>query len=153
MARVESLWSYVPVSFPPEFWLTTFKDIINGEKNVLMLSIENRSPQKVTLLSVAGAIQHSESNALIKNVCPSILFTTAYSFLSKLTTTTSSALLPEGIKIQVPYTFYSECAYPLHRSLHILTYLQVQGTQSSKDFNIFKNNGLLARRLASQCLV
>ncbi|KAF8920199.1 hypothetical protein CPB85DRAFT_616851 [Mucidula mucida] len=69
-----------------------FGHVVNGEKNLLLLNIENKSDKNVTLLSMAGSIHHAESNALIKN----------------LTTAPYGITLIEGLKLQLPYTFYSE---------------------------------------------
>ncbi len=53
----------VPVSF------TECKtDVVNGEKNLILLSIENKSDRNVTLLSMSGSVHHPDTNALVKNV-------------------------------------------------------------------------------------
>ncbi|KAG6861991.1 hypothetical protein C0995_008178 [Termitomyces sp. Mi166 len=57
-----------------------FGHVVNGEKNSLLLNVENKSGHNVTLVNVAGS----------------------------LTTTKFGIILPEGVKLEVPYTFYSE---------------------------------------------
>ena len=44
-------------------------DVINGEMNKLLLSIENRTGKNVTLLSVAGEFLDPSTEQLIKAVC------------------------------------------------------------------------------------
>ena len=44
------------------------KDVVNGEKNTLTVTVENKSDRKVTLLNIAGALLHPDTNALLKNV-------------------------------------------------------------------------------------
>lgn len=43
-------------------------EIVNGEKNSLTLTVENKSDRNVTLLNVAGSLHHPDTDALIKNV-------------------------------------------------------------------------------------
>lgn len=43
-------------------------DVVNGEKNTLTVTVENKSGKNVTLLSIAGALVHPDTNALLKNV-------------------------------------------------------------------------------------
>ncbi|RDB26386.1 Increased recombination centers protein 22 [Hypsizygus marmoreus] len=69
-----------------------FGHVVNGEKNSLLISVENKSGRNVTLVSVAGSVHHSESNRLVKN----------------LTSTKFGIPLLEGVKLEVPYAFYSE---------------------------------------------
>jgi len=69
-----------------------FGHIVNGEKNTITVSVENRSDKNVSLISVGGAVYNVQNDALIKN----------------LTTFTISAPLLPSVKVQVPYTFYSE---------------------------------------------
>jgi len=69
-----------------------FGHVVNGEKNSLVLNVENKSDRNVTLVSVAGSVHQPESNRLIKN----------------LTSTKYGIPLPEGLKLEVPYSFYSE---------------------------------------------
>ncbi|KXN91680.1 Increased recombination centers protein 22-2 [Leucoagaricus sp. SymC.cos] len=79
----------VTASFPDT---NPFNQIINGEKNALTLSIENKSDRNVTLLGVSGSLHHPETDALIKN----------------LTSLNYGFPLLEGAKINIPYVFYSE---------------------------------------------
>ncbi|GLB40502.1 putative signal sequence receptor alpha chain [Lyophyllum shimeji] len=69
-----------------------FGHVVNGERNTLSLSVENKSGRNITLVNVAGSVHHPETHRLIKN----------------LTTTKYGVPLMDGIKIQVPYAFYSE---------------------------------------------
>jgi len=69
-----------------------FGHIVNGEKNKITLTIENKSDRNVTLTTIAGSFHNPDTNDVIKN---------------------ASALqygvrLIEGTKIQIPYTFHSE---------------------------------------------
>ncbi|KAJ7087319.1 hypothetical protein B0H15DRAFT_843499 [Mycena belliarum] len=79
----------VTAAFPQS---NTFGHIFNGEKNTITLTVENRSGKSATLVSVGGAVYNVQTEALIKNL-------TALKF---------SRALKQGIKLQVPYTFYSE---------------------------------------------
>jgi len=79
----------VTASFPES---NPFGHIVNGEKNQIKLLIENRSDLNVTLLSVAGAIQNANTDALIKN-------TTVMNFGVKLLS---------GVKLELAYAFHSE---------------------------------------------
>ena len=45
---------------------------MNGEKNTLMVTVENKSDRNVTLLNVAGALLHPDTNAVLKNVLGSV---------------------------------------------------------------------------------
>lgn len=69
-----------------------FGHVVNGEKNILLLSVENKSGRNVTLVSVAGSVHQPGTNRLVKN----------------LTTTKFGVPLMEGVKIEVPYAFHSE---------------------------------------------
>jgi hypothetical protein len=44
-------------------------DVVNGEKNALTITVENKSGRNVTLLNVAGALLNADTNVLLKNVC------------------------------------------------------------------------------------
>lgn len=46
---------------------------MNGEKNTLTLTLENKSDRNVTLLNVAGALLHPDTNAILKNVRGSVI--------------------------------------------------------------------------------
>jgi hypothetical protein len=46
----------------------TRPDVINGERNKMLLLVENNSEQNITLLNAGGSINHPVSGALIKNV-------------------------------------------------------------------------------------
>jgi len=79
----------VTASFPPS---NPFGHIVNGERNTINLSVENKSGKNVTLLSVGGAVYNVQNDALIKN----------------LTAVTFSVPLIDSAKLQVPFTFFSE---------------------------------------------
>ncbi|EIN03695.1 hypothetical protein PUNSTDRAFT_93696 [Punctularia strigosozonata HHB-11173 SS5] len=86
----------VHAAFPEE---NVFGQVVNGERNKMLLLIENNSEHNITLLNAGGSIHHAESGALVKNV-------------SQLT---YGLPLLEGAKIQLPFTFYSECQPGDHR--------------------------------------
>ncbi|KAE9408447.1 hypothetical protein BT96DRAFT_954021 [Gymnopus androsaceus JB14] len=69
-----------------------FGHVVNGEKNTLGVLVENRLPHNTTLLNVAGAFYNAESDVLVRN-----LSAMAY-----------NVELIEGVKMQIPYTFFSE---------------------------------------------
>jgi len=69
-----------------------FGHVVNGEKNTLTVTVENKLDRKVTLINVAGALLHPDSNAVLKN----------------LTSLKYDVPLLENKKMQLPYTFYSE---------------------------------------------
>jgi len=76
----------------------TFSHVVNGEKNTLTVTVENKSGRKVTLLNVAGALLHPDSNAVLKNL-----------------TIQKYDVSLEKNKIQFQYTFYSEFRPGDHR--------------------------------------
>ncbi|EPT01344.1 hypothetical protein FOMPIDRAFT_1023270 [Fomitopsis schrenkii] len=69
-----------------------FGHVVNGERNKIILSVENQSDRNITIKSIAGSFHHPESNKLVKN-------TSALAY---------DVLLIEKAKIQLPYAFYSE---------------------------------------------
>ena len=69
-----------------------FGQVVNGERNQILLAIENKSDRNITLQSIAGSFHHPETNSLLRN-------TTALTYGLRLI---------EGAKLQLPYTFYSE---------------------------------------------
>jgi len=79
----------VTASFPES---NPFGHIVNGEKNKIMLLVENKSDLNVTLLNIAGAVHNMNTDAVIKN-------TTAMAF---------GLVLPSGIKLELAYVFHSE---------------------------------------------
>jgi len=79
----------VTAAFPES---NPFGHIVNGEKNTITLTVENKSGKNVTLISVGGAVYNVRSDALIKNL-------TALNF---------KVPLIDSVKLQVPFTFYSE---------------------------------------------
>ncbi|KAF9790430.1 hypothetical protein BJ322DRAFT_1098237 [Thelephora terrestris] len=78
-------------SFPSD---NPFGHVVNGERNIINLLIENHTKRGVTLLSVAGSFHHPETDRLIKN-------TTATKF---------GVSLSEGGEFPIQYPFYSQ--YP-----------------------------------------
>jgi len=79
----------VTATFPEN---NLFGHVVNGEKNKISLTVENKSDRNVTLASIAGSFHHADTNSVIKNV----------------TTMQYGIQLLEGQKLQIPYTFYSE---------------------------------------------
>jgi len=77
-------------SFPES---NPFGHIVNGEKNTITLTVENKSGKNATLISVGGAVYNVHTDALIKN-----LTTLAF----------NKVKLIESVKLQVPFTFFSE---------------------------------------------
>jgi len=77
----------------------TFNHVVNGEKNTLTVTVENKSDRNVTLLNVAGALLHPDTNDILKN----------------LTSLKYGVPLLENKKIQLPYTFHSEFKPGDHR--------------------------------------
>ncbi|OBZ72726.1 Increased recombination centers protein 22 [Grifola frondosa] len=69
-----------------------FGHVVNGESNRIYLTVENKSDRNVTLVNIAGAFHHPETNALVKN-------TSALTY---------NLPLLEGASLQLPYMFYSE---------------------------------------------
>ncbi|CCM04979.1 uncharacterized protein FIBRA_07177 [Fibroporia radiculosa] len=76
-------------SFPED---NAFGHVVNGERNKILLSVENLSDRNITIKNIAGSFHYPESNVLVKN-------TSSLSY---------DVLLVDGAKIQLPYTFYSE---------------------------------------------
>ncbi|KIY66535.1 hypothetical protein CYLTODRAFT_423322 [Cylindrobasidium torrendii FP15055 ss-10] len=87
-----------------------FGHVVNGERNIVLLTIESKSDQNLTLVNMAGSITHPESGALVKN----------------LTASPFNIPLLEGVAMQLPYTFYSEFKTGDHR-LNIWLENQVEG--------------------------
>lgn len=69
-----------------------FNQVVNGDRNQIFLTIENKSDRNVTLQSVGGSFHHPETGKLVKN-------TTSLAY---------SVPLLEGAKLQIPYAFHSE---------------------------------------------
>jgi hypothetical protein len=94
---VESLPEVVATAAFPE--TNAFNHVVNGEKNGLIITVENKSGQNVTLLNIAGALLHPDTNVVIKN----------------LTSQKYGMPLLENIKLQIPYQFYSQFKPGDHR--------------------------------------
>jgi len=69
-----------------------FPSIVNGQRNVVSLRIENGSPNNVTIQSALGSLINPQTGNVIKNTS-----TTPYGFP-----------LDSGGKITLPYSFFSE---------------------------------------------
>ena len=51
-----------------ELIMHVMPDVVNGQKNDIFVSVENKSDRNVTLQNIAGSFHHPETNKLIKNV-------------------------------------------------------------------------------------
>jgi len=76
-----------------------FNHVVNGEKNALTITVENKSGRNITLLNVAGALLNVDTNVVLKN----------------LTRSKYGIPLIQDIKVQIPYSFYSEFKPGDHR--------------------------------------
>jgi hypothetical protein len=58
------------VSHPcgPDADYALYADVVNGQKNKMLVGVENKSDRNITLVSIGGSIHHPESSALIQNV-------------------------------------------------------------------------------------
>ncbi|TRM64237.1 hypothetical protein BD626DRAFT_491186 [Schizophyllum amplum] len=83
-----------PIVAVNAFWPdeNPFGQIVNGEKNMLVLNVENKSDKNVTLLNIAGSVNKPETGALVKN----------------LTTFPYGVSLVESVALRLPYEFFSE---------------------------------------------
>lgn len=56
----------------PRVWRTDAEaqrtDVVNGERNKILLNVENQSDRNITIKSVAGSFHHPQSHSLVKNV-------------------------------------------------------------------------------------
>jgi len=69
-----------------------FQQVVNGERNSLTVHIENKSEKNVTLLAIGGSLSNPDTGVVVKN----------------LTDSTFNFELIEGLKMQLPFTFFSE---------------------------------------------
>ncbi|KAJ3828459.1 hypothetical protein EV361DRAFT_1003182 [Lentinula raphanica] len=69
-----------------------FGHVVNGEKNTIGVLVENRLNRNTTLLNVAGAFYQPETDVLVRNL-------SAMAFNLELI---------DGVKLQLPYAFFSE---------------------------------------------
>ncbi|KAF9484328.1 hypothetical protein BDN70DRAFT_797794, partial [Pholiota conissans] len=76
-----------------------FNHIVNGEKNTITITVENKSGRNATLLSIGGALLNPDTNVVLKN----------------LTSLKYGVPLLEELKLQIPFTFYSEFKPGDHR--------------------------------------
>ncbi|KAG9315253.1 hypothetical protein JVU11DRAFT_4387 [Chiua virens] len=79
----------IQASFPEQ---NPFGHVVNGERNQILLLVENKSDQNVTLESVGGSFHHPDNGALVKNT----------------SSLTYGVPLLEKTKLQIPYAFHSE---------------------------------------------
>ncbi|KAF9561961.1 hypothetical protein CPC08DRAFT_707009 [Agrocybe pediades] len=94
-----------------------FNHVVNGEKNALTVTVENKSKQNITLLNIAGALLHPETNVLFKN----------------LTTLKYGVPLIDDVKIAIPYSFYSQFKPGDHRLNIWLEHTTDDGTKHRVD--------------------
>jgi hypothetical protein len=86
-------------------------DVVNGEKNRISLTVENKSDRNVTLTSVAGSFHNPDTNDVIKNVRNLKSFrrvTASEKWWLQVSALQYDIRLIEGTKLQIPYTFHSE---------------------------------------------
>lgn len=76
-----------------------FNHVVNGEKNTITLTVENKSARNITLLNIAGSLSLPDTGVVIKN----------------LTSLKYGVPLISSVKVQLPYTFYSEFKPGDHR--------------------------------------
>jgi len=69
-----------------------FGHIVNGERNIITLTVENKSGKNVSLVSIGGSVYNVQNDALIKNLAHLNI----------------SVPLMDSVKLQVPFSFYSE---------------------------------------------
>jgi hypothetical protein len=104
---------------------TRLPDIVNGQKNTITITLENKSNQNLTLLSVAGSLTHPDTNALVKNVRLRATQSKIVDLTLSVKLTSipfGNVLLAEKLKINIPYTFYSQyVSYPSYMSIPSLT--------------------------------
>lgn len=43
-------------------------DVVNGQRNDIFVTVENKSDRNVTLQNIAGSLHHPDTNRLVKNV-------------------------------------------------------------------------------------
>lgn len=107
-------------------------DVINGEQNKLLLTIENRMGKNVTLLTVAGEFLDPTTGQLIKAVRTFCYITTwvLITFpIHQANNLTYGISLPDTARIQLPYNFYSEWGAPFQArmlSTLMILFAQVQ---------------------------
>jgi len=76
-----------------------FNHVVNGEKNTITLTVENKSERNITLLNIAGSLSQPDTGVVFKN----------------LTALKYGVPLISSAKVQLPYTFYSEFKPGDHR--------------------------------------
>jgi hypothetical protein len=71
ISRVKCFWSYVEFRSCAETRVLTihFQVVVNGERNSLTVTIENKSERDVTLINIAGSLHLPDKDVLVKNVC------------------------------------------------------------------------------------
>ncbi|KAI0696801.1 hypothetical protein BC835DRAFT_1340703 [Cytidiella melzeri] len=76
-------------AFPED---NAFHHVVNGQKNNIFVTIENKSDRNVTVQSIGGSFHQVDSNKLVKNI----------------TAVPYKVPLLEGSKLQLPFNFHSE---------------------------------------------
>ncbi|KAM6504275.1 hypothetical protein JOM56_001218 [Amanita muscaria] len=66
--------------------------VVNGERNSMTVTVENKSDRNVTLVSIAGSLRHPDTDILMKN----------------LTALKVGVTLLSKVPVRVPYVFHSE---------------------------------------------
>ncbi|KAF8348886.1 hypothetical protein F5887DRAFT_948159 [Amanita rubescens] len=84
--------------------------VVNGERNSLTVTIENKSEKDVTLVNIAGSLHHKDTDALVKN----------------LTALKIGVPLASKAPVHLPYVFHSEFK-PGDLRLHIWLEHSVDG--------------------------
>jgi DNA-binding protein YbaB len=81
-----------------------YADVVNGQKNKMLVGVENKSDRNITLVSIGGSIHHPESSALIQNVRLRHAHHDAYTAEESAQTTTLTYGIPllEGAKVNPP---------------------------------------------------
>ncbi|KDQ15881.1 hypothetical protein BOTBODRAFT_31337 [Botryobasidium botryosum FD-172 SS1] len=69
-----------------------FGHVVNGERNQMLVTVENKSPANITLVGFGGSFAHAETGRHLRNT----------------TTQAYNVVLPGGTKASLPYLFYSE---------------------------------------------
>ena len=70
VSRVECFWSYVELRScaVTRVLMIHFLVVVNGERNSLTVTIENKSDRDVTLVNIAGSLHLPDKDVLVKNV-------------------------------------------------------------------------------------
>ncbi|KAF8624518.1 hypothetical protein AX15_005830 [Amanita polypyramis BW_CC] len=66
--------------------------VVNGERNSMTITVENKSDRNITAVNIAGSVHHPETHALVRN----------------LTALKVGVPLVSKVPIRLPYAFHSE---------------------------------------------